>query len=434
MRLVEIFRGIVRNLASAVELLRAIVAGIDNGARLVHDKLEAVIAGIDNHSRIVNSNFQNLPTKDGLDKLEAAIIQSISEIRLEQAELTKLLNRQETTIVDGMNNVVRALKEKLDSLDEHLWLTASRSAGIIQGIDNDSRLTNEIAKQIIVGMNNLSQLLNNKLGGATGPEAGESTGISNLEKQPASLQQSAEMSEPPSVSPQPERTSPGEFSGLDRPSHNAALSKLSYFRTEDRIERDEWTRILQNAFEEVSSLPDTGAVLESLGSAQPANAAHRANEAAFLFWLVRRLKPRDIVQVAEPGELSTLLMLLALTKNAATGQLHLLGPSAAEPKKDQQERWAFPELYRSKLRMYPGDPNILIPQIARQLETIDVFYASGGTQESIMWQLDQIRDDLSAGGITVAKGPAGTVAIRDFASKHGVSSLDIGESLGVAFF
>jgi hypothetical protein len=435
MRVIEALRRVARNIDSTAELLRAVVAGIDNVARLVHDKLQALIAGMDNQSRLLDEKLQRLPSIEDVGRLEAVVSNLAQELGSIRDYSSLIAARSEQVIsgidnqargssetarevIEGINNLAQLLNEKLGSLRDYSSLIATRSEQAVLGIDNQARRSNEAAREIIVGIDNLAQLLGGKLA--------DSAGMKAFLEAPGENDELA-------IGAQLAATNSGEFSNLAALPRNVALSKLIYFRTGNRIEHDAWSGILQNAYDEVKSLPNTGSVLKALAIARNSRQGQQAESALLLFWLVRVSRPLDVVQIAESCEVSSLLIVLALAKNGGRGRLHLLGVSGAES--ELGARWALSEGYRSRCQMRSGDPKVLLAELLNRLERVEFFVeGSSSMRERTRSALRQVHQRLLPGAIMAAEGAIGVEAIRDFAGEQGAPFLDFNRSLGVAFF
>jgi hypothetical protein len=301
--------------------------------------------------------------------------------------LTKSLAEKGNEITVGMDNISQLLNTKLTSVDEHVWLVGNKSADVVHGIDN------------------LSRLINDKL--------------NSVVKQ--QVQQGNTLSEP-------ERILEGTLLSMQRPSDNAVFLEIARLRKGVRITFETWLPILQNAAEEIKSVPKTQKIIELLSS----HAVRQSDNAFLLFWLVRRLKSRKIVQVAEVAGLSSLLMVIAAASNDRAGQLHLLGGLTA--KEDQAAGRLLPDEYRTNFKIEGGDPRIVLPNIIDELQKVDLFVTGfGRTHAQILRDLLSVKGKISKGGAAVVCGGSYTGMIQCFAEQHGVPVLDFNGSLAVAF-
>jgi len=97
MKLVEIFKRLVRNSDKSVELLEKTVAGVENETRLLNQKLGELIAGLDNQSRLSNGKFTEL-------------IEGIGN-------QSSLLNDKLTAIIDRQNAILDSQKAGIPKIE-----------------------------------------------------------------------------------------------------------------------------------------------------------------------------------------------------------------------------------------------------------------------------------------------------------------------------
>jgi hypothetical protein len=444
-----------------------IIAGIDNLAKCITEKGQEIIVGMDNVSQLLNQKLGSVDEHVWLAARKSA------DVAQEIDNLAHISSNKSTELIAGLNNLSQLLNEKLGSLvqqqveqtailselpshlsllyqllnqklgsvDEHVWLAASKSADVALGIDNLTHMSNNKSAELIVGLNNLSQLLNEKLGSLVQQQVEPTNVLSALQGHINLLRNitnnsnaSDAISLPPagnnqsSLKQKAVRILEGYFSSMHRPSDNAALLELAHVRTGNRIKSEAWVPILQDALAEIESIPKTRKILELLATHAP----HHNDNALLLFWLIRRLKPRKIVQVAEVGDLSSPLMVLALAKNDRSAQLHLLEALSAE--KDQRSSWLLPDKYGSRFKCHGGDSKIVLPKIIDELDTVDLFVTGfGRTHAQVLLDLMAVRGKISKGGAAVVCGGSYTGMIQWFSDQHGVPALDFNGSLAVAF-
>jgi predicted O-methyltransferase YrrM len=176
------------------------------------------------------------------------------------------------------------------------------------------------------------------------------------------------------------------------------------------------------------------------------------DDALFLYWLVRRTKPRRIVQCGAFNGRSSAFMMLALAKNGPEGTLAIIDqPPIFDPENPEwtvegkvygavvpagkTSGWMVPDQYRDRLEIWNGDAKNLLPKVIGNLEAIDLFYhASDHTYQHMMSAFEQVRRKLRQGGLVVAVDVGWNASLWDFAERHGVPSYTFKSAVGVGFF
>jgi hypothetical protein len=119
------------------------------------------------------------------------------------------------------------------------------------------------------------------------------------------------------------------------------------------------------------------------------------DDALFLYWLIRQLKPRTIVQTGVCNGLSAAFMMLALAKNGPDGTLHVIDlppvfdpkdPAWTEPGKiygvvipeGRTTGWLVPDAYRDRFEVWNGDAKDLLPRFRLELIPREPFVWTDG--------------------------------------------------------
>jgi len=114
-------------------------------------------------------------------------------------------------------------------------------------------------------------------------------------------------------------------------------------------------------------------------------------DAQFLYWVVRRLKPKTIVQAGVSNGLSSAFMMLALAKNGPEGRLHAIDlphvfdatdtawtrpgePYGVLIPEGKSSGWIVPDIYRDRFEVRAGDAKLLLPKLVDHLDKIDLFF------------------------------------------------------------
>jgi len=94
-----------------------------------------------------------------------------------------------------------------------------------------------------------------------------------------------------------------------------------------------------------------------------------------------------------------------------------------------------PDCYRNRLKIWNGDPKVLLPRVIDSVEIIDVFYhGSNQPYQRMMFEFEEVKRKLAQGGLIVAVDVGWNASLWDFAEKFGVPSYTFKAGVGVAFF
>ena len=265
------------------------------------------------------------------------------------------------------------------------------------------------------------------------------------------------------------RNYPGRIFNAAHSSKNGVYQALMPMITKNReileIADHAWQEVLTQILEEVKTIPHSSQVFERkayiekyvAGLSARYGAHYQAGwvnleDALFLYWLVRCLKPKTIVQTGVCNGLSTAFMMLALVKNGPEGRLHVIDlPPIFNPEdpawtvsgqvygvlipEGKTSAWVVPDAYQDRLHVQCGDAKQLLPPLVDQLASIDMFYHdSDHTYEHMMFEFHEAKRKLTPGGLIVGDDISWNASVWDFADKHGVPSFNYKGAVGVAFF
>jgi predicted O-methyltransferase YrrM len=176
------------------------------------------------------------------------------------------------------------------------------------------------------------------------------------------------------------------------------------------------------------------------------------DDALFLYWLVRQVKPRTIVQTGVCNGLSAAFMMLGLVKNGPEGRLHVIDlPPVFDPRdaawtvegkvygvvipEGKTSGWLVPDAYRDRFEVWDGDAKELLPKMVDKVDSIDFFYHdSDHTYNHMMFEFQQVKRKLNKGGLVVGDDVSWNASVWDFADEFGVPSYNFKGTVGVAFF
>lgn len=431
---------------------RRILRGPKDFARSISEKANAIITGLDNHSR--------------------------------------LLNDKSNAIIEGLDNQSRLLNDK--------------SNAIIQGLDNQSRLLDDRFKQLVEGVINRSSLLNDKLMaivarqdaqielqraetaairkllfGRDASEAGsdlltiqappvrdkDAHGSTALRQPPLMIDAKTYNTSHPDYDAARVRNFPGKILNFDKPCRNPVYVGLKQLAKGDAIPDEAWTSILSDALVEVKTIAHSDQVFERRAYienyvkeiAEKYQADYHPgwvnlDDALFLYWLVRRLKPKTIVQTGVCNGLSSAFMMLGLVKNGPEGRMHAIDlPPVFDPRdaawtvkgkvydffipEGKSSGWMVPDSYRDRFDVWSGNAKKLLPKMVDKVDPIDLFYHdSNHTYDHMTFEFHEVKRKLRSGGLVVADNISWNASVWDFADEYGVPSYNFKGAVGAAFF
>jgi predicted O-methyltransferase YrrM len=226
-----------------------------------------------------------------------------------------------------------------------------------------------------------------------------------------------------------------------------------------------WPDQLEMALAELKDIPGAGELFQRKAAAEgfflDINARHEAryqpgwmnlDDGLFLYWLVRRMRPRAVVETGVANGFSTGLILLAMAKNGNQGKLHAIGRAevfdADDPRWTQKGEsfgevvvtgknlgWMVSDSLRDSVEFHAGDAKLVLPQVAAKLDAIDLFFHdSDHSYDHMMFEFEEAKRKLSPNGAVVADNIAWNSSLWDFADEYGAPAYNFRGSVGAAFF
>jgi predicted O-methyltransferase YrrM len=383
-------------------------------------------------------------------------------------------------------DILRRAVGNTESAARSLRQVDEKLGALVAGCANQTDLLNRKFDQVIVGLDNQSDLLNRKLnrlieGGfgekkVLGDEAagvtdtppattGEPTLREAMQQIPLLLAERTYNTSHPDYDARVVRNFPEHIFNHHRPCENFAFRALSRAADGDQVADQGWDAVLAEALVEAASVPHAQQVFERRSFVERYMAelgrkyrAHyvpgwvNLDDALFLYWLVRRVKPRTIVQTGVCNGLSAAFMMLGLVKNGPEGMLHVIDlPPVFNPDdpawtvegkvygvvipEGKSSGWLVPDAYRDRFEVWNGDAKDLLPKMVDKVESIDFFYHdSDHTYNHMMFEFHQAKRKLSKGGLVVGDDVSWNASVWDFADEFGVPSYNFKGAVGVAFF
>jgi predicted O-methyltransferase YrrM len=261
------------------------------------------------------------------------------------------------------------------------------------------------------------------------------------------------------------RNHPGRVFNIDKATSNIVFRELKALIKGDTVPDKAWGRIIKRSLDEARTVAGAEQVFERRAFVERYAAELQAKyhahyvpgwvnleDAVFLYWLVRRLKPRTIVQTGVCNGLSSAFIMLALAKNGPDGRLHVIDlPPVFNPNdaawtvadrvygtvipEGKSSGWMVPDVYRSRFEVRNGDAKELLPGMVDALPAIDLFYHdSDHTYAHMLFEFREVKRKLAPSGLIVADDISWNASLWDFADEHRVPSYNYKGSVGVAFF
>jgi predicted O-methyltransferase YrrM len=393
-------------------------------------------------------------------------------------------------MVGNSDSAVRSLKRVDDRLDALVAGCANETDllnrkfdQVIAGLDNQSDLLNRKFDQVVAGLDNQSELSNRKFdrlieGVIRGREFGDGTMQvpDAMQAPPATLREAMERmplliadrtynTSHPGYDARLVRNFPGHLFNHDRSCDNAAFRVLGRFAQGEEVPDHAWPAVLGETLVEAASVPCAAQVFERrsyveqyLNELDRKYHAHyvpgwvNLDDALFLYWLVRQVKPRTIIQTGVCNGLSAAFMMLGLVKNGPEGTLHVIDlPPVFDPNdpawtvegnvygvvipEGKTSGWLVPDAYRDRFEVWNGDAKDLLPKMVDKVDSIDFFYHdSDHTYNHMMFEFHEAKRKLNKGGVVVGDDVSWNASMWDFADEFGVPSYNFKGAVGVAFF
>lgn len=261
------------------------------------------------------------------------------------------------------------------------------------------------------------------------------------------------------------RNHPGRIFNHTSTSANPIFRHIRGLARGAEIPDGAWQRILRECLAEAASVPGAAQLFQrkAFMDAYAADLDRRhgamyqpgwvnLDDALFLYWVVRKLDPRVVVQTGVCNGLSTAFMVLALVKNGGGGIIHAIDlPRVFDPADPAWTRagtvygvmipqghrsgWMVPDLHRDRVTVVAGDARHHLPPLVDELGVIDLFFHdSDHTYDHMTFELAEVARKLRPGGVILADDIAWTSSLWDFADGRGVPSYNHQGSVGAAFF
>lgn len=294
---------------------------------------------------------------------------------------------------------------------------------------------------------------------------GSSSLRNNLTARPLFIADKTYNTAHPDYDPDLARFFPNHIHHADRPCTNILFLEILKLAKRGKVPKRSWRPIYREVMQEARTVPGFEQVMERKAYIEKYTAElgrrYRAQyvagwvnlvDAQFLYWAVRCLKPKTIVQAGVSNGLSSAFMMLALAKNGPEGRLHVIDlphifnpadPAWTRPgelygvliPQGKSSGWIVPDIYRDRFEVQVGDAKLLLPKLVDRLDNIDLFFHdSDHTYNHMMFEFEQAKRKLAPNGAIIADDISWNASLWDFADRYNVPSYNYLKTLGAAFF
>jgi predicted O-methyltransferase YrrM len=435
MKLAETIKRMGRNSDQLVQLLKETVAGIKNQSSLFNDKHREIVEGLDNQSQLLNAKLQEL--------IEATANQS----RLLNDKLMAIVHRQDA-LMELHKLEIAAIREMLSDRGGH-------------ASDLSTIQVPPVPDSPIAPVRPPMEMKRPK----TGPETEGVSFDTAVASLPLMLGDKTYNTSHPDYDANLVRNFPGKIFNAEKFCDNIVYANVKKLAKNGTVADAAWRPVLDEVLEEAKTVPHADQVFERrayienyIKELTEKYGAHYSagwvnlDDALFLYWLVRKLKPKTVVQTGVCNGLSSAFMMLALVKNGSHGSLHVIDlPPVFEAKdagwtvkgrvygvvipEGKSSGWMVPDAYRNRFEVWTGDAKVLLPKMIDKVDSIDLFYHdSDHTYNHMMFEFREAKRKLKPGGLIVGDDVSWNASVWDFADQYGVPSYNFKGAVGVAFF
>lgn len=449
----DTLRRLFGNANKSTQYLAEIVSGTANQSRLINDKLNETMSGVDGQTRQLCGKLDAVI--EGLDNQ------------------SQLLNSKLEAVVLGLDHQSRRINEKLDTLiklqavqfaardgDETLGPGPGQSGQVLPIATRETKEPPPASFQMPPSAENEGEPNAMPL-----KSSDDSAFRAAMQQIPLLLDEKTYNTSHPEYDATAVRNYPGQIFNAEKPCGNIVYAEIKKLAKGGRVRDKSWKNILKETLEEARAVPHSEQVFERRAFIEKYTAelnrkygGHYAagwvnlDDAIFLYWLVRHLNPKTIVQTGVCNGLSSAFMMLALAKNGPNGKLHLIdlppvfdSNDPAWTAKDKvygvtipegkSSGWMVPDAYQDRYEVWNGDAKDLLPKMVDELDTIDMFYHdSDHTYNHMMFEFREAKRKLVPGGLIVGDDVSWNASVWDFADEYGAPSYNYKGAVGVAFF
>lgn len=380
---------------------------------------------------------------------------------------------QQITGQDDSNNLLRAVCEGISNLSEMQNNKMAEIVSALHYIAHQQQEQMQLTRHLIDALGNV-KASSPQIPSATHTDfqappqkstAAAGSFQAAMERIPLLIDEKTYNTSHPDYDANAVRNFPGKILGYERKCNNRLYKELLKMAKGDTIADSAWNPVLDAMLAEAKTVPGAEQVFERktfienyMREMSAKFQAHyvpgwvNLEDALFLYWTIRKFKPKTIVQTGVCNGLSSAFMMLALAKNGPEGTLHVVDLAAVFNPKDpdwtvkdkvydvvipegQGSGWMVPDMYKNRFFVQNGDAKILLPKLVDSLDSIDMFYHdSDHTYNHMMFEFAEAKRKLTPGGLILGDDISWNASVWDFADQYNVPSYNYKGAVGLAFF
>lgn len=369
---------------------------------------------------------------------------------------------------DRNTEVLRGIYQGINNLAENQNSKMSEVVSALHYIAHQQQEQMKLLRELISTMGGRASAAAQKINHADFQSPPQpSTGFKEaMERIPLLIDEKTYNTSHPDYDANAVRNFPGKILGYERPCKNRLYKEILGLAKGDFVADSKWNKILDEMLAEAKTVPGAEQVFERktyienyMKEMSAKYGAHyvagwvNIEDALFLYWMIRKLKPKTVVQTGVCNGLSSAFMMLALAKNGDEGKLHVIDLAAVFNPNDpawtvkdkvygvvipegKRSGWIVPDMYQgTRFFVQNGDAKELLPKLVDSLPEIDMFYHdSDHTYKHMMFEFAEAKKKLVPGGLIVGDDISWNASVWDFADQYNVPSYNYKGAVGLAFF
>lgn len=376
---------------------------------------------------------------------------------------TALIAKKSQDLHEGMNNQSTLINQRLNELKESIKNQSDLINRKMNELIQCTRQLADVSKR--ADINNGLQAPPHLINVNTGTDGSITSFEAAMQAQPLMFARKTFNTSHPEYDANLARNFPGKIFNLGKDNGNSVYAELKKLIQDNEIAESQWGVILREMLEEAKTVPHAEQVFERKAYVEryieeletKYGAFYKPGwvnleDALFLYWVVRKLKPKAIVQAGVCNGLSSAFMMLALAKNGPEGTLHVVDMPPVFDSKDpnwkvkgkvygvvipegKSSGWLVPDAYRSRFEVLNGDAKDLLPGLLKKVGSIDMFYHdSDHTYDHMIFEFTEAKKYLTKHGVIVSDDISWNASLWDFADQYLAPAYNYRGSMGIACF
>ena len=206
----------------------------------------------------------------------------------------------------------------------------------------------------------------------------------------------------------------------------------------------------RNFHEKYKYLTDFIDKLNAIHPGEYHSGAISKEDGQFLYYCVRQLKPKIIVQTGTSNGVSCAHLAMGLAHEPGDSRFGAIDmPNIYRPDDPafhqkmvygvlippgKSSGWLIPDRLLPRFECLSGNAKELLPQLLEKIGKVDIFYHdSDHSYDHMWWEFETVLPFMNPHGIIIADNIAWSSVTWDWAQKHGLYSLNHAGSQGVVF-